>query len=356
MAEETYYQILGVHPSAPPEVIEAAYRRLERIYGKEYVPILVDGLPDDAAMDPEDRRWLRVQQAYEVLMSPDRRAAYDRTLREQRRESLPRHDLKEARKVLEPSGAWLADVRREEGSIVFRIGWAADFTETRRQLEQRIPPEERSYNPARGEWRVAERHEPVLVDLFDNFTPADAPPVPRLTAPVYPRWEGAPTVRRTWQPWEGWPLLVIGGLILAIVAAILFPANQAEQRAAQATATAVVVLNAASSFQNNFPTTPTPTPITLLRATLQYPSVYLRSGPSTDAPPLDILSNEQEYMVLGRTRDNAWLVLSTGEQTGWIAAWTVQVLGALEGVPVMTAETELPQVVPTPTPVNLPFP
>lgn len=356
MPEETYYQVLGVHPSAPPDVIEAAYRRLQRIHGKEYVPVLVDGLPDDAPLDPENRRWLRIQEAYEVLASPSRRNAYDASLRESRPASLPRYDLAEARKLLESSGAWLAEQRREEDVIVFRIGWAADFTATRQELEQRIPAEDRQYTPDQGEWRVAAQHEDVLAELFENFEPLNAPPVPRLTAPVYPRQDFTPSVRRTWQPWEGWPLLVIGGLILAIVVTILFPADRQEEIAARATATAVAAFNAASSFQNAFPTTPTPTPITLLRAALKYPSVYLRSGPGTDYPSLDLLTDEREYAILGRTPDNAWLVLATGEESGWIAAWTVEVVGALERVPVMKAGAELPQAVPTPTPEARPFP
>lgn len=59
-----YYEVLQVLPSASPEVIEAAYRGLMRKYGDD---------PDPAVR--EQRRW--VEQAYDVLSSASRRAAYD---------------------------------------------------------------------------------------------------------------------------------------------------------------------------------------------------------------------------------------------------------------------------------------
>ncbi len=63
-----YYLILQVQPSAEPEVIQAAYRTLAR----KYHP------------DVEDNNPVQMQElneAYEVLSSPDKRAAYDRWYR-----------------------------------------------------------------------------------------------------------------------------------------------------------------------------------------------------------------------------------------------------------------------------------
>jgi len=61
-----YYEILQVSPAASPEVIEAAYRGLEKKYGSDPDPDI-----------RERRRYL--EQAYSVLSSPARRAEYDRS-------------------------------------------------------------------------------------------------------------------------------------------------------------------------------------------------------------------------------------------------------------------------------------
>ena len=63
-----FYLILQVQPSAEPEVIQAAYRRLARKYHPD-----VD--QNDSAQMQE------LNEAYEVLSSPDKRAAYDRWCR-----------------------------------------------------------------------------------------------------------------------------------------------------------------------------------------------------------------------------------------------------------------------------------
>ena len=70
MASNTkdYYLILQVQPSAEPEVIQAAYRRLARKYHPD--------VEDDSPARMQD-----LNEAYEVLSRPDKRAAYDRWCR-----------------------------------------------------------------------------------------------------------------------------------------------------------------------------------------------------------------------------------------------------------------------------------
>ena len=63
---EDYYEILQVHPSAEPEVVEAAYRRLTR----KYHP---DVNKDTTAPD----RMKKINIAYEVLGNSDKRKRYD---------------------------------------------------------------------------------------------------------------------------------------------------------------------------------------------------------------------------------------------------------------------------------------
>ena len=63
------YEILQVHPSAAPEVIEAAYRALARLHHP------------DLTKDPEgEKAMVELNAAYETLRQPDQRAAYDRSM------------------------------------------------------------------------------------------------------------------------------------------------------------------------------------------------------------------------------------------------------------------------------------
>lgn len=65
---EDLYEILQVHPSARPEVIEAAWRRLLRIFHPD-----VNSSPDAT------EKTVQINRAYEVLRDPNKRAAYDRS-------------------------------------------------------------------------------------------------------------------------------------------------------------------------------------------------------------------------------------------------------------------------------------
>jgi hypothetical protein len=67
--ERTYYQTLQVDPSADPDVIEAAFRRL----ALKYHP--------DKSTDPEaSLRMREILEAKECLSDPERRLAYDRSI------------------------------------------------------------------------------------------------------------------------------------------------------------------------------------------------------------------------------------------------------------------------------------
>ena len=68
MASPDLYAVLEVDPSASPEELKRAYRRLAR----QYHPDANDG---DAS---SEARFKEVSQAYEILSDPERRANYDR--------------------------------------------------------------------------------------------------------------------------------------------------------------------------------------------------------------------------------------------------------------------------------------
>ena len=63
-----YYEVLHVHPSAHPDVIQAAYRRLALLYHP-------DRNPSPEATD----LMAQLNHAYEILSDPEKRAEYDRS-------------------------------------------------------------------------------------------------------------------------------------------------------------------------------------------------------------------------------------------------------------------------------------
>ncbi|OYV75770.1 MAG: cytochrome C biogenesis protein, partial [Acidithiobacillus ferrivorans] len=66
MEYKDYYRILGVERSADANAIKAAYRKMARKYH-----------PDVSKEKDAEERFKDLQEAYEVLKDPEKRAAYD---------------------------------------------------------------------------------------------------------------------------------------------------------------------------------------------------------------------------------------------------------------------------------------
>lgn len=74
--QRTFYEILGVKPTAAPDEIRRRYRQLAKRYHPDTAP------PGDAAA--AHRAFVEITEAYTVLSDPHRRESYDRELARQR--------------------------------------------------------------------------------------------------------------------------------------------------------------------------------------------------------------------------------------------------------------------------------
>src|SRR3979490_654740 len=73
MQYKDYYEVLGVTRAADAETVKRAYRKLARKYH-----------PDVSKEKNAENKFKEVQEAYEVLRDPEKRAAYDQWGRDYR--------------------------------------------------------------------------------------------------------------------------------------------------------------------------------------------------------------------------------------------------------------------------------
>jgi hypothetical protein len=87
--EQSFYELLEVSPSATPEEIERAWERARVLYGSGSLAAYTLLTPEVAAV-----LATRIDEAFEVLLDPEARAAYDARL--------PAEDSRPARPAAEP--------------------------------------------------------------------------------------------------------------------------------------------------------------------------------------------------------------------------------------------------------------
>ena len=92
-----YYEILGVSRNASDDEIKKAFRRLAKQYH-----------PDANKEQGAEARFVEINEAYEVLRDPAKRAAYDAQRAEERRRAAARAELRrqQERAKREPEMTW----------------------------------------------------------------------------------------------------------------------------------------------------------------------------------------------------------------------------------------------------------
>ena len=119
--------------------------------------------------------------------------------------------------------------RRSDGYIYFQIGHADDFHGALNAFKERVPGSARRYSSGKKEWRIPLEYEPVLAELFTNYSrsgsrntrPSSARPAASTSKPtVFGQERGSKTARR------------VGTALAAIVLAISSCAGHRTHRTA----------------------------------------------------------------------------------------------------------------------------
>ncbi len=144
MEFKNYYQTLGIERDASADEVKRAYRRLARKYH-----------PDVSKEADAETRIVAINEAYEVLKDPEKRAAYDQ-LGQQWRQG---QDFR-------PPPDWDAGFEFAGGGYTAGdAGEFSDFFETLFGHAQGAAPRGRRHYRGRGE----DHHAKIVVDLEDVF-------------------------------------------------------------------------------------------------------------------------------------------------------------------------------------------
>jgi hypothetical protein len=134
---------------------------------------------------------------------------------------------------------------------------------------------------------------------------------------------------------------IIDGNLPVIVVSGILPVIPAQPTA---TPTATVTPTATATLTPTATPSPTPTPDVPMAVVLPA-AVNVRSGPSTDYPPITTATQGTTCTVIGRNQASTWWMLSCpGGSSGWVLGTLLRLSGPLDQVRVIP-------VAPPPTPV-----
>ena len=152
-------------------------------------------------------------------------------------------------------------------------------------------------------------------------------PRPQIRLPEYV----APTGQ---QPFN---IIIVVALALMTAWNLYVAADNRRAAASEATVQAPVpVITPVPIVQPTVTPVPEPTPL-ILAARTAYPRVHLRRRPDLNAYSLTLLLAGEGLEALGRSADSEWIHIRKGEYVGWSAAWTLELDGAADQLPVVEA-------------------
>ncbi|CAN0875245.1 Chaperone protein dnaJ 20, chloroplastic [Linum grandiflorum] len=132
-ADATFYDLLGIHESVTQPDIKQAYKQLALKYHPDVSP------PD--RVEEYTQKFIRVQEAYETLSDPRRRALYDRDMSRGLHMAFSSRRRYSSDEEIGESGYWrnqwesqLSQLKRRSSSRSDNMSWAARI---RRQREER---------------------------------------------------------------------------------------------------------------------------------------------------------------------------------------------------------------------------
>ena len=184
-----YYEVLQVHPRAEQAVISAAFRKLAQLYH-----------PDHNKSPDATDRFKEINEAYEVLSDPARRATYDQEYRTRQGNSASQ------------SGGWsqrgpASTTHGDQNEYDWDTRWQSDWDE---QEKEPSHSHRYSYEPPRGQ-RSRSSYTGFLSSFLSKVSPN-------------------PDQRQCILPWPSWSwqrLALVAGIPLFLFAALITGAEGA---------------------------------------------------------------------------------------------------------------------------------
>ncbi len=359
--DSSYYDVLEIRPDATADDIRTAYAR-QRTKLQHW----------PQRTHEWHVRQREVDEAYQVLSVPHTRRAYDLNHFGSARDRADLDGGATSEQVATTSGplprtdpdfvglrATAGPTWRLSRAQATPLGYEITVEQANRYaaravqaLKERIPTQDLTFDASRQIWLVPYAYADDLEELFLNF-PAilthSAQPPQGLVIPHYTIEEDTPptrSIRRPYPPpqmpgevYTSSSLPIQGPLIVGLVLLIIwnFIVVGTEPEPVSAVVAVAPRATRAPIVTPTYTPTITPTPFSFITTT-KYPRVHLRQLPDTEAVSLGFLEAQDEFVILARTTDGSWVQVQHEQQTGWSAAWTLNVDSRLDRLPVLDVQ------------------